>query len=140
LGSGRPDRCGAGEWWWCDGLGVALGLVGLGVPDGRFVGVADFDPAGENGVGVADGDDPEQAETDAETSMVKVAQLTMVSFAVSPVPMMAVRISTGPLHACGRRRTRFPFPIAEEESRDASGARVAGRKGKGHRRHRHSMA
>jgi hypothetical protein len=83
--------------------------------------------------------------------MAKVAQPTTISLALSPIPMMVVRIFMGPPHACGRWRARFPDPVAEEKSRashDAPGARrlkagpgsAEGHKGNAHRRHRHAMA
>lgn len=101
--------------------GLALGVLALAVPLGRTVGVAEALLAGENVVGVAEGEDPVQAETDAEASMVRVAQLTAVSLALSPAPAMVVRISMGPPH------TSCP------ESAE-------GHKGNAHRRHRHVMA
>ena len=93
-----------------DGLALALGVLTLAVPLGRIVGVAEALLAGENVVGVAEGEDAEQAETDAEASMAKVAQPTPVNLALSPVPMMVVRIFMGPPHASGRWRTRSPVP------------------------------
>jgi hypothetical protein len=116
-----------------DGLGVAdrlaealafaLGLV-VSVPLGRDVGVADPVSPGENVAGVAGGEEPEQAETDAEASMVKVAQPATVNLPLSPVPMMVVRIFMGrPPHASGRWRIR-----------------ADGHKSKAHGRRRHAMA
>jgi hypothetical protein len=142
---GDADRLGV-----ADGLTLALGVVTLAVPLGRIVGVAEPVPAGENVVGVAEGEDAVQAETDAEASMAKVAQPTPVNLALSPVPMMVVRIFMGPPHASGRWRTRFPVPASEEKSRadPVAAAPVEGRfpgsadghKGKAHGRHRHEMA
>lgn len=83
-------------------LGVAL--------DELLAGVAEPVTAGENGVGVGEGEDPEQAETDAEATMAKVAQQAAVNLGLRPVPMMVVRIVTGPPYASGRRRTGFPVP------------------------------
>jgi hypothetical protein len=78
-----------------EGLTLALGVVTLAVPLGRIVGVTELVRPGENVAGVAEGEDPVQAETDAEASMVKVAQPTTVNLALSPVPMMVVRIYVG---------------------------------------------
>ena len=88
-----------------EGLGVGLAdevavgmIVGLAdeVADGRTltlgVGVAEPVAPGEIGGGVAEGEDPEQAETAAEARMVKVAQPTTANLALRPVPFMVVRI------------------------------------------------
>ncbi len=85
-------------------LTLALG-VALAEPLGRIVGVAEPVTAGENGVGVGEGEDAVQAETDAEATMAKVAQQAAVNLELRPVPMMVVRIVTGPPYASGRRRT-----------------------------------
>jgi len=100
-----------------EGLTLALGVVTLAVPLGRIVGVAEPVTAGENGVGVGEGEDAVQAETDAEATMAKVAQQAAVNLALRPVPMMVVRIVMGPPYASGRRRTCFPVPASEEKSR-----------------------
>src|ERR1022692_919034 len=85
------------------GAAVRNGLAaGLRVAEGLL--------AGENVVGVAEGEDPEQAETDAEASMVNAAQLAALNLALSPAPTVVVRISMGPPHASGRWRTRSPVP------------------------------
>ena len=86
-----------------EGLALALGVLTLAVPLGRIVGVAEALLAGENVVGVAEGEDAEQAETDAEASMVNAAQLAAVILALSPAPTVVVRIFMGPPHASGRR-------------------------------------
>jgi hypothetical protein len=93
-----------------EGLAVALGVLTLAVPLGRIFGVAEALLAGENVVGVAEGEDAEQAETDAEASMVNAAQLAAVNLALSPAPTVVVRIFMGPPHASGRWRTRSPVP------------------------------
>src|SRR6266851_5404850 len=85
-----------------DGLGV-----GEGECDGERVGVGD--PPGERDGGVADGVDPVQAETDTEASMVTAAQLRAVNLALSLVPAMVVRISTGPPSCL--RQMAGPFPV-----------------------------
>jgi hypothetical protein len=159
-GNGLADRRrftdGDADWrgvadWRAEGLTLALGPVALAVPLGGLAGVAEPVPAVENGVGVAEGEDPVQAETDAEASMAKVAQPATVNLALSPVPMMVARIFMGPPHASDRWRTRFPVLLSEEKTRasqDAPGARrpkagpgsADGHKGKAHRRHRHAMA
>ena len=86
-----------------EGLALALGVLTLAVPLGRIVGVAEPLLAGENVVGVAEGEDAEQAETDAEAIMVNVAQLAAVNLALSPAPTVVVRIFMGPPHASGRK-------------------------------------
>ena len=131
-------------------LALVLGEVAPVVPLGLVLGVADPVSAGKNGVGVAEGEDVVQAETDSEASMVKVAQLTAVSLALSPVLMMIVRTFMGPPHASGRWRTRFPVLLPEEKSRADPVAARAGRrqvpgsadghKGKAHGRKIHAMA
>ncbi len=75
-----------------DGLGLTLDVVARAVPLDEVVGVAEPVLAGENEVGVAEGEDDEQAETDAEASMVKVTQPVAVNLALSPVLAMVVRI------------------------------------------------
>jgi hypothetical protein len=116
MGLGVADGLGVGARL-AEGLALALGVVTLAVRPGEIVGVAEPLTAGENGVGSGDGEDPEQAETDAEASMAKVAQPTAVNLVLSPVPTMVVRIFMGPPHASGRWRTRFPAPASEEKSR-----------------------
>jgi hypothetical protein len=79
--------------------GLSLGVVALAVLLGWLVAVVETAPEGDNDVGVADGKDcagaePEQAETDKDARMVKVAQPT-VSLAARLVPVMVVRIFTG---------------------------------------------
>ena len=85
------------------GLELALRVVALDEPLGRMVGVAEPVTAGENGVGVGEGEDVVQAETDAEATMAKVAQQAAVNLEPRPVPKMVVRIVTGPPYASGRR-------------------------------------
>ena len=112
-----------------DGLAVGLGdVVGLGdeVGDGVVggltlelaVGVGEPDAPGEIGGGVAEGVDPEQAESPAEPIRAKAAQPAMVNFALRPVPLMVLFITgikatrskrareeAGPAPAPGRSRT-----------------------------------
>jgi hypothetical protein len=97
-----------------EGLALALGVVALAVSLGRLAGVVEAAPEGDNDVGVVDGKfcegkDPEQAETDTDARMVKVAQPT-VSLARGLAPVLVVRIFMGPPHASGRRRIRFAVP------------------------------
>ena len=99
-----------------EGLPLALGVVGLSEPPGRIVAVAEPVTAGENGVGVGEGEDAVQAESDAEATMAKVAQQAAAALELRPVPMMVVRIVTGPPHAAGSRRTGFPVLASEEKS------------------------
>ena len=114
----RPgDAEGRGEADWLgeaagredvEGLGLGFGVVALAEPLGRFVGVAEPVAPGENVVGVAEGDDPVQAETEADASMVKAAQPTVVSLALNPVPAMIARTFMGPPQASGSCRPQFP--------------------------------
>jgi len=102
-----------------EGLTLVLGVVAPAVPPGGIGVVAEPVTAGENGVGVGEGEDVVQAETEAEASMVRVAQPTTVNRALSSLPMMVVRIFMGSPHASGRWRTRFAVPASEEKSRSA---------------------
>jgi len=99
-----------------EGLTLALGVVALAEALGRIVGVAEPVTGDENGVGVGEGEDPEQAETDAEATMAKVAQQAAVNLELRAVPMMVVRIVTGPPYASGRRRTVSGPGIGREKS------------------------
>jgi hypothetical protein len=83
-----------------DGLGlgladeVAVGVLDgltVGLPPALAVGVGEPDAPGEIGGGVAEGEDPEQAERAMEASIAKAAP-TMANLALKPVPMKAVRI------------------------------------------------
>jgi hypothetical protein len=119
----RPgDAEGRGEADWLgeaagredvEGLGLGFGVVALAEPLGRLVGVAEPVAPGENVVGVAEGDDPVQAETEADASMVKAAQPTVVSLALNPVPAMIARTFMGPPHASGKVAGQFPGPASE---------------------------
>jgi hypothetical protein len=101
-GLGDADRLGDAEGRGdAEGLPLALGVVALALPLGRLVGVAEPVAPGENVAGVAEGEDPVQAETDADASMVKAAQPTVVSLALNPVPAMIARTFMGPPHASG---------------------------------------
>lgn len=120
VADGDADRLGVADAS-AEELTLALGVAALAVRLGRIVGVAEPVPPGENGVGVAEGEDAVQAETDAEASMAKVAQPAAANLALSAVPMMVMRIFTGPPHASGRWRTRFPVPASEEKSRASPG-------------------
>lgn len=113
-GRGEADRLGEGERPGeaagrddVEGLALGFGVVAL-APLGRLVGVAEPLAPGENVVGVAEGDDPVQAETDADASMVKAAQPTAVSLALNPVPAMTARTFMGPPHASGKVAAPFP--------------------------------
>jgi hypothetical protein len=157
-GRGEADRLGEADWVGetggrddVEGLVLALGVVALAVPLGRFVGVAEPVAPGENVVGVAEGEDPVQAETDADASMVKAAQPTVVSLTLNPVPAMIARTFMRPPHASGRWRPHFPVPHQKRASEGPIRSRRApaegrvpesaeGHKGKAHRRHRHAMS
>jgi hypothetical protein len=128
-----------------EGVTLAVGVASLAVLLGWLGGVVETAPEDDNGVGVVDGKDcegrdPEQAETEKDASMVKVAQPT-ASLAPGLVPVMVVRISMPP-HASGRWRMRFPVPVSEGKSRPGQeGPASAGsHKGKAHRRRGHAMA
>jgi hypothetical protein len=77
-------------------VGLADGLAPTGRAEGRTlalgVGVAEPVAPGEIGGGVAEGEDPEQAEMAAEASMAKATQPTTVSLARRPVPMTVARV------------------------------------------------
>ena len=96
-----------------EGVALSLGVVAVAVTLGETVAVAVAvpvgDPPGERDGGVADGVDPVQAETDTEASMVTAAQLRAVNLALSLVPAMVVRISTGPPSCL--RQMAGPFPV-----------------------------
>jgi hypothetical protein len=87
------DGDGDGEVRW---LGFALGVTALVVRLGRIVTVVETVLPGENVVGVAEGEDPEQAVTDAEASIARVAQPTAATLEPSLLPVMGERISMGP--------------------------------------------
>ncbi len=93
--------------------GLALAVVALTVRLGTTVGVAETDAPGENVVGVAEGEDAVQAETDAEASMTNVPQPIAVNLALSPDPAMVARSFMEPPHVSVRWRTRFPVPVSE---------------------------
>jgi hypothetical protein len=108
-GLGVADGDGEG-----DGLVVVLGLglaLSLGEPLGELLGepdaVADA-PAEDEGevVGSAPDDgDPEHADTVAETSTVKMPQLTAAaSLALNLAPPTVLRTFMEPPHASGRKR------------------------------------
>jgi hypothetical protein len=133
--SGLVDRTGGGD-------GVAVGVtvaVAVAVTVGVAVAVAVavavvlaappagvvVVPPGDREVGVAegrvsDGRDPEQAATDRDASMVKVAQPTTVSLAPGLVPAMVVRILWA--SSCVRK-------MAAAFSRSRSRKGIAGRPG-----------
>jgi len=97
VGNGVADRLGGADVL-SEGPALALGVVACAELLGVTVGEAEVVFAGENVVGVAEGEgeDAEQAETDAEASMATVAHPAAVNLALSLVPMtMVVRIFTG---------------------------------------------
>jgi hypothetical protein len=94
VADGDADGLGVGDSL-AEGLTLVPGVVAPAVPLGGIVIVAELVTAGENGVGVAEGEDVVQAETNAEKSMVRAALPTTVNLALSPLPMMAVRIFMG---------------------------------------------
>jgi|HubBroStandDraft_3_1064219.scaffolds.fasta_scaffold222414_1 hypothetical protein len=88
-----------GGSWLADGDADVL-AVGVGVA-GRVVllTVVEWLTAGENEGGVAADEGEEQAATEAEARMAKVAQLAAVSLALSLVSAPVMCIFTGPPHA-----------------------------------------
>jgi hypothetical protein len=107
VGNGLADGLGAAAGLGvadglAEGLALALGVLARAVPLEGVVSVAEALLAGENVGGVAEGGDAVQAETDAEASMAKVAQLAAVNLPLSPAPTMVVRIFDPPPHASGR--------------------------------------
>lgn len=144
VGNGLADGLGVGDGKWlradalAEGLALVLADVGLavtvavavgvGVSLGEIVDVAeavpDGEPPGENEVGVAEGEDPEQAETDTEASAVTVTQPITLNLALSPVPAMVVRIFYGTPSCVQPVPAPFPVPAFTNPSR--KGNRVAG--------------
>jgi hypothetical protein len=139
LGVGDRDADCPAEW-----LGLGLGLVALAVPDGEILAVAEGVLPGEN-VGEAEGVD-EQAETDAETNMAKVAQPAAVSLVLRRVPMV-VRIFMGPPHASCKwsrsrhgNRNRVAEPAAARIGLGQVSESAAGHMSRSHGQHRYAMA
>ena len=128
-----------------EGLALALGVFAFAVWLGELVGVAEPLTAGENGVGIDEGVDPEQAETDAEASMAKVAQPAAVNFVLSLVPVMVMRILYGTSSCIRQLAGPFPGRGSWREDRGparslpapptAGFRRAGGHKGKGRGRH-----
>jgi hypothetical protein len=103
-------------------VGVIVGLadeVAVRLTLALGVGVAEPVAPGEIIGGVAEGEDPEQAETAAEANMAKAAQPT-ANLALRPACLVVVRILMLPPHASGRWRT-FPVRVSEERSRAQPG-------------------
>jgi hypothetical protein len=173
VGNGLADGLGVGDGEWLRVAALAEGLVlvladvglavavdvgvGVGVALGEIVDVAeavpDREPPGENEVGVAEGEDPEQAETNTEASAVTVTQQITLNPALSPVPAMVVRIFYATPSCVQPVPAPFPVPAFTNPSR--KGNRVArpcarparqvpesvvGHKGKAWGQHRHAMA
>jgi hypothetical protein len=117
-GLGVADRVGVAV---CVGVAVEL-AVAVGVPLavrlGVSVGVAGPVAPGENVAGVVEGEDPAQAETDAEASMAKVAQRATVNLVLAPVPTMVVRILMWPPHAPAGGE---PFPSRHRKIKPMDG-------------------
>jgi hypothetical protein len=108
VGNGLSDRLRDADGR-AEGLALALGVVVRAELLGVTVGGAEVVFAGANVVGVAEGagEDPAQAETDAEASMATVAHPAAVNLVLSPVPRMVVRIFTGLLTRPAGWRTHF---------------------------------
>jgi hypothetical protein len=110
FGVGLADGVGVGL---ADGVGVGVIVV---LADGVAVGLT---VPGENGGGVAEDPDPEQAETAAEANMIKAAQPTTAKLALRPLPMMFVRIwniRLGDLSALGKTRKDVKKPPRRRDS------------------------
>jgi hypothetical protein len=172
VGNGLADGLGVGDGEWlrvadalAEGLALVLADVGLvvgvavgvGVALGEIVDVAEAVPdeesPGANEVGVAEGEEPEQAETNTEASAVTVTQQITLNPALSPVPAMVVRIFYGTPSCVQPVPAPFPVPAFTNPSRKgnpvagpcARPARqvpesVVGHKGKAWGQHRHAMA
>jgi hypothetical protein len=108
VGNGLADRL-SGADGRAEGLALALGVVTRAELLGVTVGRAEAVRAGENVVGVAEGEgeDAVQAETDAEASMATVAHPAAVNLPLSPVPVMVVCIFTGLLTRPAGFRSRY---------------------------------
>lgn len=104
MGAGRADRLRVADGE-AEGLALRLGVVELAGLLGERLAVAESLAPGENEGGVADGEDAEQAATEAEASMAKVAQLAAVNLALSPVPTLVMCILMGSPHASDSWRT-----------------------------------
>jgi hypothetical protein len=89
-------------------VGVGVGVVGTSLGEvlsGELLPVAEPLDPGENVGGDAEGEDPEQAATEAEANMATAAQLTAVTLVLSPVPVVPFMcILVGSPHAPGRAR------------------------------------
>jgi hypothetical protein len=114
-----------------DGLadGLADGVdevLTLGVTDGLDEAPAeasDDEAPGESFGSLTEGVDPEQPATDAEASMVTVAQVAAVSLTPNAVlnpARVAVRILIGPPRKPGGWLTRFPVPASQSASEGKS--------------------
>jgi len=111
-----------------EGVGLPLGVVAVAVAVavtlGETVAVAETvpvgDPPGDRDGPAADGEDPLQAEMNTEASTVTVAQLTAVNLALSLVPTMDVRISTGPPSCLRQMAGPFPVPASENPLRNGN--------------------
>jgi hypothetical protein len=127
VGNGLADRLSAADGR-AEGVALALRVVALAELLRATLGVAEAVRAGENVVGVAEGDeDPVQAETDAEASMATVTQPAAVSLALSPVPkMVVVRIFMGLLMRPAGGGPIFPVPVSKGKSRACNGQFIIG--------------
>jgi hypothetical protein len=124
-------------------------VVALVEPLGRVDGVAEPVPADENGVGVGEGEDVVQAETDAEATMAKVAQQAAANLELRTVRMMVERIVTELLMRPAGTGS-FPGPGIGREivagrslpapSRRQIPGSTDGHKSKAQARHRYEMA
>jgi hypothetical protein len=137
-----------------DGLAEGLALTLAELLD-ETAGVGEVVRAGENeGEGdPAEGVDPVQAESAAETRMVMAPQPMMVKIALSPVPAMVVRTFMEPPHASRQVAAPFPVPAPDTDiGRNMRGGpaaaragrrqvpeRADGHKGETHGRHRLAM-
>jgi hypothetical protein len=110
--AGAPAGTGRADWVAgtdCVTVAVTLGL-GVMVLVTVLLTVAEPLAPGENEGGVNDGEDPEQAATEAEAIMARAAQPKAV---LSPAATLAMGTLMGSPQASGRGRAHFWVPVLE---------------------------
>jgi hypothetical protein len=120
-----------------EGLGEVVGeglteelALGVAVPLGEADAVAEGLLEGDDLGSSAEGEDPVQAETAAETSIVTMPKLTAVRVALRALPAVLARSFMGPPRVC--RRGAAPFPGPHQKTASEGGMPIAG--------HRYAMA